>query len=155
MKAFLALLVLLAATACGAASSDDDPQVGGLSIPLLTSSATHTYRLEGSVEIWQGGVRQQTISIGGLAAAITVTDLLPGNYDLFLNYGNSLIRDNGSAVPATQKFANPFPVTVAAGPPTPIVFSFEVAGDPVAFTCTATTCGSVSFELDVDEVPPS
>lgn len=158
MKTLIAALLTVLCLACGDAGTDAGPDagLGSVSMPLVTSTASHSYRFTPSatLQVWQAGVDLQHVALGGPETSLSIADLEPGNYDLFLVNVGSLIKDGAATVPATLMGANPRAVTVTAGAATPVVLSFEVEGDPVEFVCTAETCGSLNVSLGVTEVPP-
>lgn len=148
----IAYTLTLALAACTGSNSDVD-ELGKLSMAVTSSTATHTYRLQGTVQLYQGGVFQQSVDISANQPSVILDDLVPGNYDVFLQ-GASLLKD-GAAVTSTMTSANPHPVTVVAGSNTVDEWKFNVAGDPVVFTCSEETCGRLEFTVNVTEVPPA
>jgi hypothetical protein len=150
----LTLLALFTLAAC--ADAPPAPELGSLSVPLQTSSPTHTYNMNADAELRDsGGALVQWLSLGGPAAAITVDELEPGAYTLTL-MSVGLAKDNVGMPQGTFTLTspNPLPLTVTAGATTPAVISFDVAGDPVVFECTEETCGAVAISVAVTEVPP-
>lgn len=151
MKMMIAtVLATILCFACGDGSDDaKNPELGSATLALVSSTATHTYILSGSLEVWKAGVHQTTVSLSGEQSVVTIPNLTPGNYDLFLVWGGTLLKD-GSPVPATLVGSNPFPIVVVAGAATSVPLEFNVAGDPpVGFEP-----GSIDVSVVVNEIVP-
>lgn len=153
MKKLFVLLALSLMFACGDPSdANDDTELGSAKLALETSTATHTYRLNGQLQVWRAGAHLLDVDLSGAAPAVLIPNLAPGNYDLFLNVGG-LTRD-GVPYAATLVGPNPFLVTVAPGATTNVPLTFTVVGDapepPVVFDP-----GALNVSVVVTEVPPS
>lgn len=146
------LVLIMVMVACGGGARDSE-ELGSFTLPVTVATATHSYRLQGTISLYQNMVQLSTINISADAPSVTVGDLEPGNYDVFLSI-SSLTKD-GIGVPFTMISVNPHPVTITAGATTIDNWAFSVAGDPVEFECTPETCGSLSFTVSVTEIPPS
>lgn len=152
MKRLIALLAVTLAFACGeAADANEDVELGSATLALETTSATHTYRLLGQLEVWRNGSPLAYVPLNGAATSITVPDLVPGEYGLWLN-GPSITRD-GVPYPATLVGPNPWSVTVAPGATTNVPISFTVAADPIVVPPVVFDPGALNVSVVVTEVP--
>jgi hypothetical protein len=157
MKKLLFLaLTLFVFTGCAAATDDPSPQpraeLGQAVLPIVTSSSAHSYRLGGNALITQDAELVLSVSLEASGPTVTTSYLPPGSYDVELETP-TLLRD-GTPIASTLTSANPQSFTITAGAVTPVVFAFSVAGDPIVFVCTGSTCGFPSFSVAVTELPP-
>lgn len=120
---------------------------------MKTQTAHHTYTLHATLQIWRNGAQLQNVDVDTPDGPVTVPDLAPGNYDLYLNWGGSLHRDGGAPIAATLGTANPWPVTVAAGETLTVPLTFSVAGDPPE--PPEEEPGALELTFIVNEVPPA
>lgn len=151
-KVFLGFCLLSGAsftTACGSEPAPRDEQVamGTLSMPLLASVGSHTYRLEGYAY-----VSGPSFEYLDLNADVVTTQLVTGNYEAYL-YSWQLTRDDGSGnfqpVAATliSSYAPSF--TIFNGATSTISFQFEADGLPVTVGV-----GTLNVKVDVSEAAP-
>jgi len=134
---------------CGSEGSprDESALAGTLSLPLLTSVGSHTYRLEGGMYV-NGPVFQSF----NLASDSLSASLPTGDYQAVL-YSWQLTRDDGSGnfqpVDATQVSSSWQPFTIYNGATSTVAFEFQTDGILV----TVGT-GTLDVKVDVDETAP-
>jgi hypothetical protein len=147
------VLAVCALVACGAVDDatdnrDDAAELGSASLALETATPTHTYRLNGNVQVWRDGVQRLNVDLTGAAAAISIPGLTAGEYYLYLE--NPFLTRDGVSYGSTLVGPNPFPVEVAAGAVTSVPITFTVVGDPAVVFDP----GAINLSVSVTEVPP-
>jgi hypothetical protein len=130
------------------ASEQETTEAGTLSMPLLTSTGGHTYRLQGAIQVYGPGYAWLDLSPD---APVLTTSLQTGHYDSYL-YGWSLTRDDGAGnfLPVqAQLTSSPYPsFDIFNQTTTTISFEFETDGQIV----TVGT-GSLNIDVHVTETP--
>ena len=118
-------LALVPACAANDDSAESSPEIGSLSLPLLTSVNGHTYRLSGSLYVQ--GPNSAWLDLGADSDVLSV-QLNTGPYYAYLNYWQ-LSRDDGSGnfvnVTANLVSAAQVPFQIYDGSNATVTFTFE------------------------------
>lgn len=144
--------VPLIATGCAGAhdgGGQESSQVGTLSVPLVTNSNGHTYRLTGYITYY--GTQFGQIFLGD-ETELRVT-LPTGDYTAYLNYYQlERLDDSGNYVPVVANLVSSYyePFTIYNHTTSTISFQFETDG--VIVTVGA---GNLNVDIDVTELPPA
>jgi hypothetical protein len=149
------MFVGLGTTAVQACSGDrpaepDETTLGRVSLPLLTMSGGHKYRLRDAVIFVSGPQFVQLSSTDDPDEIVLATTLQTGNYTAYL-YSWTLERDDGAGlfepVPATMTSSNTVPFTIFNGATSTVSYQFRTDG-VVVFVGS----GAVQVRTVVDEV---
>lgn len=152
---YAALLAVggLGGVACSsnAPAAEDRAETGSVTLPLVTSTNGHTYRLRNAyVEIWGPQYSYLYTDVSPEATTISRT-LQTGDYTAYLYYW-TLERDQGDGTfgPVSATLLNPYNYfTIANGTTSTLVFQFQTDGVVVVVGS-----GQVNVQLAVNEVAP-
>lgn len=134
------------------APGEDDQVMGSVSLPLVTSTNAATYRLTDATFTIDGPTPASLSSSDDPAETELAAALASGSYDVVLEPGWALERDNGNGfveVSATLLSDNPRSFTIQSSVITTLTYQFETDG-----TVVGTGDGQIAVDIQVDDSSP-
>jgi hypothetical protein len=131
------------------APGDDGETLGSVSLPLVTSTPSATYRLTDATFTIDGPTPASLSSSDDPAEVELTAALASGSYEVLLEPGWALERDVGSGfveVSATLLSGNPRSFTIQSSAITTLTYQFETDG-----TVVDTGDGQLAVDIQVDD----
>jgi hypothetical protein len=144
---------VIGVSSIGGCGADPSPESGRFSLPLVSETNAHIYRLSNASIFISGPQFLQLFSSDDPSETTLSATLQTGNYVAILFFGWTLERDDGTGnflpVPAALVSNQAVPVSIFNGTTSTITYQFRTDGVIVTIGS-----GELRVNVAVEEVPP-